>query len=153
MIEIRKCTIDEVESCRNFPVLAREYAEDAAIHGLPSPVEKLDTYRAIEKLKIFQGYAAVLDGEIVGFMAILVPIIPHYGIGVAVMESMFVGRAYRSSGAGLKLIKAAERHAVEAGSPGLLLSAPYGGRLEKVLPRRGYRATNTVFFKAVDKCS
>ena len=36
------------------------------------------------------------------------------------------------------------------GCPGLLVSAPAGGVLAKVLPRRGYAETNRVFFKELN---
>ncbi len=35
----------------------------------------------------------------------------------------------------------------ELGTPGLLVSAPMGGSLAEVLPRRGFAETNRVFFK------
>jgi GNAT superfamily N-acetyltransferase len=76
---------------------------------------------------------------------VLKPVIPHYGVAIAVTESFFVGKEYRKSGAGLKLLRAAEAHA--EGAPGLLVSAPVGGTLAEVLPHLGYRETNRVFFK------
>ncbi|MET1025622.1 MAG: GNAT family N-acetyltransferase [Dongiaceae bacterium] len=144
---VRKCTVAEVEANANFPALAREYAAESAIHGLPAPVEKIASYRVIEQSGCFQCYGAFLGDKLVGFVAVLMPVIPHYGIAIAVSESFFVAKAHRKGGAGLKLLHAAERQAREAGSPGLLVSAPFGGRLAQVLPHLGYRETNRVFFK------
>ena len=65
----------------------------------------------------------------------------------AITESFFVAKVHRDSGAGLKLLRAAEQKARALGSPGLLVSAPFGGTLVQVLPRAGYTETNRVFFK------
>jgi GNAT superfamily N-acetyltransferase len=148
-VAVRRCGIAEIECNANFPALASEYAAEAAIHGLPPPDEKIASYRLIEASGYFQGYGAFLGDLLIGFIAVLTPIIPHYGIAVTVTESFFVGAAFRKTGAGLKLLRAAERHARDAGSPGLLISAPSTGRLARVLPRLGYRETNRVFFREI----
>ncbi|MDY0242697.1 MAG: hypothetical protein RBR34_11015, partial [Rhodospirillaceae bacterium] len=129
--------------------LHRDYAKECAIAGLPPPDEKLAAYGAIAQSGVFTAYGAFVDGLLAGFMAVLTPVIPHYGVSITVAESLFVGAAFRSSGAGLALIRAGERHARDAGSPGLLLSAPSGGRLALVLPKMGYRETSRVFFKGM----
>jgi len=146
-VMIRRCSVAEVEQNPNFPVLAREYAAESAIHGLPAPVEKIASYRVIEQSGCFHCHGAFLGDLLVGFVVVLTPVIPHYGIAIAVCESFFVGQAHRKSGSGIKLLRAAETHAREARSPGLLVSAPSGGRLARVLPHLGYRETNRVFFK------
>jgi GNAT superfamily N-acetyltransferase len=147
-VTIKPCTVAEIERNPHFLALAKEYASEAAIHGLPAPVEKLAAYRLIEASGCFQGYGAFLDNDkLIGFVAVLTPVIPHYGVAIAVSESFFVAAAHRKGGAGIKLLRAAERHARQAGSPGLLVSAPHGGRLARVLPHLGYRETNRVFFK------
>lgn len=146
-ITVKKCTVAEIEQNPNFPSLAKEYAAEAAIHGLPAPDEKIAAYRIIERSGLFQGYGAFLGEILIGFIAVLTPIIPHYGVAITVTESFFVALAHRKSGAGIKLLRAAEQHAKDARSPGLLLSAPSGGRLAGILPRLGYRETNRVFFR------
>ena len=148
-VTVRKCSVAEIEANDAFSSLWREYSAEAAIAGFPPPTEKLATYRLIETSGAFHAYGAFLAKRLVGFMAVLTPVIPHYGIAIAVTESLFVGSEHRKTGAGIKLIRTAERHAREAGSPGLLISAPMGGRLADVLPRLGYRETNRVFMKEV----
>jgi GNAT superfamily N-acetyltransferase len=66
---------------------------------------------------------------------------------VGVVESFFVGKAYRKSGAGLRLLHEAEKYALKNNLPGLLVSAPFGGDLAVVLPHVGYIETNRVFFR------
>lgn len=150
MVIVRKATVDEITSDVNFSSLHAEYAAESAINGLPAPTDKMEMYRQIENTSMFQAFAAYNGGWLVGFAAVLTPIVPHYGIGICVMESLFVGKAYRKKGApGLKLIHAAEEHGRQAGAPGLLISAPSEGVLASVLPHMGYRETNRIFFKAL----
>ncbi|MDR1684876.1 MAG: GNAT family N-acetyltransferase [Desulfovibrio sp.] len=126
-----------------------EYAAESSLAGLPDPQEKLSAYLALEMAgsDVFTLYGALQGDTLIGFVALLTPVLPHYGIAIAVAESLFVGSAYRKSGAGLLLIRQAERRARELKSPGLLFSAPSGGRLSVLLPRIGYRETNRAYLK------
>lgn len=149
-VEIRKCTVAELKGEANFPALVQEYAQECAIAELPAPDEKMAMYDVIERSGIFQAYGAFSEAGLVGFMAVLTPVIPHYGVGVAVTESLFVGSDDRETGAGLKLLSAAERHAELAGSPALMVSAPSGGKLAEVLSLHpSYRETNRVFLRVL----
>lgn len=130
-----------------FPALIEEYAREAAVVGLPSPKAKIEHYQALEMSGAIHAFAAVKHGELVGFISVLAPVLPHYGVPVAVSESFFVAAAHRKGGAGLRLLAAAERKAKDLGSPGLLVCAPFEGRLFELLPRCGYRETNRVYFK------
>lgn len=144
---IRKTTILEMESLANIHELLDEYSAESAIDGLPTPKAKVDNYKTLEASGSLYILGAFLNDLMVGYITILFPILPHYSALVAVAESFFVAKAYRKTGAGLKLLKEAELHAKSAGSPGLLVSAPFGGNLAEVLPHVGYGETNRVFFK------
>lgn len=148
-LEIRKCTALEILSNPCFPALRDEYARESSIHGLPDPAEKMEMYVAMDGGGILHIYGAFWGDELVGFVAVLAPVLPHYGVTIAVTESLFVASAHRKTGAGLRLIRTAERHAKDIGSPGLLVSAPFGGRLATLLPRIGYNETNRVFLKRI----
>lgn len=146
-VVVKKCTFAEVEGNANFPALMREYAAECAIGGLPPAGEKFAAYPLIEATGIFHIFGAFFDDMLVGVIAVLLPVLPHYGVTIAISESFFVAQEFRKSGAGLKLLRAAEQKAQEAKSPGLLVSAPTGGRLASVLPGIGYRETNRVFLR------
>lgn len=148
-VEVRRINVTEAFASQSFPALCREYAKESAIDGLPDPQEKLSAYQALEASgsDAFCAYGAFLDDELIGFVALLTPVLPHYGIAVAVAESLFVAAEHRKTGAGTLLIRQAEKHAREMRSPGMLFSAPSGGRLAMLLPRIGYRETNRVFMK------
>lgn len=148
---VRKISVAEAFSYPEFPALCLEYARESALAGLPDPQEKLSAYQALEASgsDTFCAYGAFLDDRLIGFVVLLTPVLPHYGMTVAVAESLFVGSEYRKSGAGMLLIRQAEKRAKEVRSPGMLFSAPSGGRLAVILPRIGYRETNRVFLKEI----
>lgn len=149
MISVQKCSVVELEWNPNFRSILDEYSEESALEGLPTPAPKLEQYRLIESSGSFHMYGAFDEGMLVGFVALLVPVIPHYGVSIAVAESLFAAKSHRKRGVGLKLIRAAERHAKDAKCPAIMFSAPSKGRLVDVLPKLDYRETNRVFMKEI----
>ena len=141
---IRKTPIKEVLD--SAELLAR-YAREAAIAGMPAPTAKLGMYDTLEKKGALSTFGAFHDEKLVGFITVLCSVLPHYSELTAVVESFFVDKEARRTGAGFKLLYAAEKLAKEKEVVGLLVSAPTGGALAEVLPRSGYRQTNVVFFK------
>jgi GNAT superfamily N-acetyltransferase len=144
---VQKVAIADILGAREFPALMDEYAAESSIEGLPPPQAKMENYGPLEWNGMLHSFAAALDGRMVGFITVLAPRLPHYNAVVAVAESFFVTAPHRKSGAGLRLLAAAEDQARDLGSPGLLVCTPIAGRLFEVLPRRGYAETNRVFFK------
>lgn len=147
MVEIRKASVAEIFDDKDLPALRKEYAEESAVAGLPEPQGNRPQYEAMESVGALQFFGAYIEGALVGFVAVLAPVMPHYGRMMATTESIFVASAHRKSGAGLALLHKAEEYAREIGSPCIFSSSPVGGRLAKVLPRQGYTETNRVFFK------
>ncbi len=149
-MKIERTTVVALEAYPSFPALVAEYAVESAIEGMPPPQARVVQYRDLEAKGVLAVFGAVTDeGELAGFISVLAAPLPHYGMSVAVSESFFVAKAHRASMAGLKLLVAAEQLAEQIRSPGLLVSAPFGGKLAELLPRCGYAETNRVFFKRV----
>lgn len=147
MLIVAPCSIADIVAAAAFPQLSAEYERESLIDGMPPPAPDWNAYSALEAAGLLHGFAASVDGTLVGFIAVLKAKLPRYAGPVAVTESFFVASAHRRTGAGLRLLRAAEDKARALGCPGLLVSAPSGGVLAKVLPRRGYAETNRVFFK------
>jgi|HubBroStandDraft_5_1064220.scaffolds.fasta_scaffold237774_2 GNAT superfamily N-acetyltransferase len=143
-------TVAEIEAAPTIAGLFAEYADESLVKGLPAPSAKWGVYRGLEAGGLLFPYAATLAGELVGFITVLVSLLPRYSQPLAVAESFFVAGAHRKTGAGVRLLRAAETKARELGAPGLLVSAPFGGRLFEVLPRLGYAETNRIFFRSFD---
>ena len=146
---ISPSTVESIMGAPEFPALVAEYAAESAIDGLPAPDARMSAYLHLEALGMFHAFAAFDGSTLTGFISFLLPVLPHYGVGIAVSESFFVAREHRKSGDGLRLLRAAEIKARELGSPGLLVSAPFAGRLFELLPRCGYVETSRVFFKGL----
>lgn len=146
-ITIRLCAASELLDAPNRYELWDEYAAESAIGGMPKPDVHIDTYKMLESAGALQLIGAFDDDKLIGFISLLSNKLPHYGVLMTVSESFFVAKSHRKSGAGLRLLREAERYALSVGSPGLLVSAPSGGRLAGVLPNVGYAETNRVFFK------
>lgn len=147
MVTIEPTTAASLFADPDWNALAAEYAAECRIEGLPPASGRFETYAALEGMGVLHSFAARVDGRLAGFVAMLANKAPHYDVVICVTESFFVAGAQRKTGAGLRLLAAAEDKARELGSPGLLVSAPFGGRLFEVLPRRGYVEANRVFFK------
>lgn len=151
MIAIKPITCDDMEHSPNLGELLAEYAAESRIEGLEAHKTgvQVGTYRALEAAGVLHMLGAYEGDKLVGFLLMLVSVLPHYGVKAATTESYFVQAMHRSGGAGAKLLHEAERIAREAGAVGLLVSAPAGGRLARVLPHAGYTHTNEVFFRSL----
>lgn len=147
MLTVAESTVAAIVEAPEFDALIDEYGRESSIPGLPKPRARIEQYLAYEQMGIMHAFSALQDGELVGFISLVAPVMPHYSVPLAVSESFFVASAHRKGGAGLRLLEVAEERARALGSPGLLVCAPFAGRLFNVLPRRGYRETNRVFFK------
>ncbi|MDE2099127.1 MAG: GNAT family N-acetyltransferase [Patescibacteria group bacterium] len=147
MIDVRLVSLNEITEADNFRELLAEYAAASAIKGLPYPSPRIDIYQTLEKSGVYKGFAAFRDGGLIGFFMALWTINPHYGVAIAFMESFFVTKRYRRTGAAIKLLRFTEKYFRDLKAPGLFITAPKGSDLEKILPRLGYDETNTVFLK------
>lgn len=148
---IRAITVDEAFDSPVFIALCDEYRGESLrnpdmLGALPDRegYERLIATGLLHPLGVFVG------NELVGICAVLITPVLHFGGKlIASTETLFVAEAHRSGGAGIKLLRAAEEVAVNAGASGLYVTAPTGGRLEKLLPHVGYVETNRVFFRRV----
>ncbi len=144
---VRQSSVHGIMAAPSFDALVAEYAAEAAIEGLPPPNARMETYLQLEAVGMLHAFSAVIDASLVGFITLIAPPLPHYAAPIAVSESFFVGGAHRASGAGLRLLNLAEKKARALGSPVLLVSAPFAGRLFELLPKCGYAETSRIFCK------
>lgn len=126
--------------------LLAEYAAECSIAAIGTPDPQWDMYAALERVNVLAGLGVYVDGSLAGFAVLLLTVLPHYGVKVATVESLFVGKRYRGTGAGTQLLAAADVCAGVSGCKAILYSAPAGGQLEAILGKR-YQRTNSVFCK------
>jgi GNAT superfamily N-acetyltransferase len=149
-LEISGVTVSGLMADPDIEALIAEYEAEAKSPELPPAAPQWQQYAALERAGVLDVITARHDGALIGFVSVLKANLPHYGGDVSVVESLFVSAAHRGTGAGRALIKAAECIA-SCNGPGLLITAPAGSALERVLPRLGFRHSNTVFAKGTAK--
>jgi GNAT superfamily N-acetyltransferase len=147
-----KCTFDQLASAAGFDALCAEYAaESGRMPEFGEPKVDADAYRAMEAAGVAQCIGAWDVGahrdELVGFGVVTLTVLPHYTKLIGCLISFFVASSARKGGAGTQIRELAEQIAKERGALGLMISAPAESRLDVILPRIGYRATNRVYFK------
>lgn len=149
-MNVEPSTFARLSAADTFWDLVIEYEQESSVEGMPPANVQVDRYRQLEDIGALYTFSAIEDGRVVGFITMLAPVLPHYGVTTAVAESFFVAKAHRHTLAGLKLLHAAESKAAELGACGFFASAPYEGKLFHLLPKLGYRETNRTFFKKLE---
>lgn len=144
---VKQVTCNELSSDPRFDELIKEYEEEALVPGFPEANLQLNMYRMMELSGNFHIIAAYMDDKLVGFLTMMVSVLPHSGKRFGTVESYFVTQERRKHGPGLDLLRAAEWLAEAVGAVGILVTAPKGGKLARVMPRAKYTHTHEVFFK------
>ncbi len=146
---IRQCKVADIQHAPNVEVLMQEYVSESHAVELPAPNVQWGHYQALEDAGIFSVIGAFSGDDLIGFVSIISNKLPHHGAALSITESFFVAKEHRKQGAGIKLLHAAEQYASDIGSPCLLVNAPHGGSLERVLPHMGYRQSHSTFVRSV----
>jgi GNAT superfamily N-acetyltransferase len=146
-VSIRLCSIAEIAGAPNFSDVCEAYAHESAVPGLPVAEIRTDIYTLMESSGNLFPIGA-FDGEkLVGFIVSSINVMPNYGVPVAATNAYFVLPEYRSSGAGLRLLREAESLAKASGAAGMLIGCPKNGVLSEVLERKRFVEVNRLFFK------
>lgn len=148
-ITIREITVDEAFDSPLFDSLCDEYRAEALRNpNLLGAMPDRESYARLYDGGLLHPLGVFVGDELAGFCAVLISPVLHFaGKRIAATETLFVAEKYRAGGVGLSLLRAAEQVAAEAGTGGLYVTAPTGGRLERLLPHIGYHETNRVFFR------
>ena len=147
-IDIRRCAFADIEHAPNLTKLMDEYGAESAMIALGPQRPQFPTYRLMEEIGTSHSFGAFQGEDLVGFIIILVAVLPHFGLRVASTESFFVTCSARKGGTGLRLLRQAEEFAKELGAVGFFVSAPIGSRLESVMPKAGYSEASKIFFRS-----
>ena len=149
-IDIRDCLVADIEHAAMGSELMHEYARESAIGELGPIAPQWDLYKRMEAAGLMHAIGA-FDGErMVGFLSLIVNVVPHFGRVIATTESVFVLESARHTGAGMGLMRAAESLAKEQGALVFFVSAPVGSKLAEVMSRhKPYRETTRSFMRAL----
>jgi GNAT superfamily N-acetyltransferase len=145
LIEIKPTSSGDV---LDSTALIAEYAAECSIQAIGEINPQRETYSLMENAGLLHSFMVYENGEKIGFSMVVTPVIPHYGKRVASIESLFITKTCRSSGAGLELMRAVEKAVKQLGCVGILYSSPAGGQLERLLEAsKAYQRTNAVFYR------
>lgn len=146
---IRPITADEAFDSPVFAALCDEYrAESLRNPDMLGALPDREGYQRLLDAGVLYPLGVFVADELVGLCAVLVMPVLHFGGKIiATTETLFVAKAHRAGGVGIALLRAAEDLARAAGAGGLYITAPVGGRLERLMPHVGYHETNRVFFR------
>jgi hypothetical protein len=147
-IAIRECPADEIVSAANFDALCAAYAAESGIPELGTANVDIPMYRSMEAVGMGCCIGAWDGDELVGFAALTLQVMPHFSKRIGCLISFFVVPRARKGGTGTRIRQVAEGIALARGAVGMMISAPSESRLDMVLPRSGYRATNRLYFKS-----
>ena len=147
-MNIVKIKISDTWEAPNWPQILMEYALEASIEGMPTTAPNKELYTKLEGLGVIHTFGAFLDKMLIGYITVMAVPGTHYETAtIFSTESFFVLKEHRKTGAGLRLLRAAETLAKGLRAPGLLVSARVDNSLPQVLGSCGYKETNRVFFK------
>tara|TARA_R110000868_G_C10635668_1_gene743621 strand:+ start:181 stop:633 length:453 start_codon:yes stop_codon:yes gene_type:complete len=133
----------------NIGEMLNEYAAESALDGMPKPIPHLDSYLLLVKANLLTTICAFQDEKIVGFLLLLVNTLPHYSVPIATIESFFVKKEHRATGAGLKLLSCAGDIAKGKGAAGMLISAAVNSDFDRLMSALMlYKKTHNTYFRS-----
>lgn len=148
MIRIESLTVAEFQARPELPALLAEYRAESAVEEFKATAApQWGTYAQLEAMGMLRVLCAFDGPQLVGFASVLASVLPHFGVLMASTESYFVASAARHTGAGLALLRQVQAVAREVGAVGLMVSAPEGSRLARVLAATDMRTSHRIFFK------
>lgn len=149
-ITIKQISFAEFQAAPNLADLLAGYARESALPELGGIDPQWAMYERMESAGVAVLLAAFSDDVLVGFLVLIVSVVPHFGRAIASTESIYVAPEHRKSGAGMRLLHEAESIARGTDAVGLYVSAPHGSQLAEVLDKhKSYRETNHLFFRGL----
>lgn len=150
MIEIKQYTIPELFYSINFPNLVEEYVKECLTEGLLDPCIKFETYKKLEETSNYKVFVAIKEGKLIGFITVLSSVLAHHDRVFSLIESWFVAKEYRKTGAGIRLLIRVEKYAKTIRSFATIVNAPLYGDLIKTMDKhREYKGIYKVFLKVL----
>jgi GNAT superfamily N-acetyltransferase len=142
MLDIRQVSFREViEGVDLF-----DYARECALPEMGDVDPNLKVYETLERSGSMFTFAAFSDDYIVGFATVLIYEVPHYSKKVATTESLFVMPRFRTTPAGIRLMKFIESFAKSNGCTVFFYSAPVHSQLDKYMTfRKTGRHSNNIY--------
>lgn len=111
---------------------------------------KREMYERMDATGILRCYTARVDGELVGYLAVIVMPALHYDITQAIQDVLFVVPAFRRSRIGVGLLRFAERALRDEGVNVIVQHVKVAHDFGPLLSRMGYECVEKIFWKRLD---
>lgn len=112
-----------------FDRLCRQYTEESGVKLWGDSKVRIEDYRDAKALAVFDD-----EDRLVGFACLRLTTHPHYvGQVMAVVDAVYIEPSARRGRAGIRLLSEMRALASSSGAGTMLMSAPYGSRLSKLL--------------------
>ena len=148
-MEIRRVTFGELIALPEWEELCAQYAEDGGNPEFGCPRVDVGMYTQLEAAGVLMILAGFDGRRCAGFIGGFISPQPHFADKpVLAVDALFVDRAHRSSGLGLRLISGMKRIAKDSGAVGMIFGARIGTKAHKLYSRL-FRPMNTLFWKAL----
>lgn len=136
-MQVEPTCVAELYSDPDFGAMVAEYT----LHSnklFPPAVFREADYLMAEKAGTLAAWRVMSDGKLCGFMSILSAYSMHFGVTIGVVESLFVMKRARMTGAGKELVVTAKAFAKARGLAPLVVQCPYGAKLARLLENEGF---------------
>lgn len=148
MCEIREISFTEFSNSSSYSGLIDGYESECTYEGFPPANLNKDLYKKLNDMGILKVFGAYLGDLLVGYCCLLISPNLHFSAPIGTVESFFVFKEHRNTGAGLKLLKAVEHVSKNNGAISLSLSTKKNSLLEKVMEgMKDYHQSNVVYMK------
>lgn len=121
----------------NFYSMVTEYSLHSN-HLFPAATFRKADYEHAEKAGVLTAWRVMSDGVLCGFMSMVSAPSLHFGVTMGVVESLFVMKNYRMTGAGKELVITAKKFAKMRGLSPLVIQCPWGAKLARLLENEGF---------------
>jgi hypothetical protein len=130
--------------------LFAEYAKECSLPEIGVYSPQRDLYAKMEASGGLECFGVYDSGALVGFISLLVYVLPHYGKPIATTESIFLARSHRLGRAGRDMLDFIEARARDKECVAVLYTAPNASRFSLLLSmREEYRHSNNVFVRSL----
>jgi GNAT superfamily N-acetyltransferase len=147
-ITIKPASFREILNAPEANKLFAEYAEECSLPELGHFNPQQAMYQQMENSGLLKCFVVRSGERLVGFAALLLYVLPHYGRKIATTESIFIARAYRTGCAGAELLGFIEAYAKQNGCVAVLYTAPAGSQFDRLLGLTR-RHSNNVYVRSL----
>lgn len=147
---IRKVDVRDILFSDNSETLFEAYAQEAENKIIKEKIQpNCEKYVLLYDTGLLHCIGAFDKDKMVGFITFIINDVLHYSKLSSVIESQFVLKEYRKSGAWNKMLKLVKDMSKENGAKNIFMTTTPNSKLDKVLQKKGYILTNNIYTESL----